>query len=125
MAISTCLDKLNDQQRAAVVFGTDGLALPSPFLVIADAGSGKTAILGHRVAHLLVKGADPRRILLMTFSRRAASELTRRVERVTAAAMGTRVAGETLCWSGTFHAIGAWILREHAPAIGKRPDGGT
>ncbi|WP_330448278.1 UvrD-helicase domain-containing protein [Paracoccus marcusii] len=58
-------------------------------LVIAGAGSGKTAMLAHRVAHLLVTGADPRRILLMTFSRRAASELTRRVERITAAAMGT------------------------------------
>ena len=78
------LDKLNDRQRAAVVFGTDGPALPPPLLVIAGAGSGKTAMLAHRVAHLLVNGADPRRILLMTVSRRAASELTRRVERITA-----------------------------------------
>lgn len=116
------LDKLNDQQRAAAVFGTEGPALPPPLLVIAGAGSGKTAMLAHRVAHLLVTGADPRRILLMTFSRRAASELTRRVERITAAAMGTPVAAEALCWSGTFHAIGARILREHALAIGLHPD---
>lgn len=116
------LDKLNDQQRAAAVFGTEGPALPPPLLVIAGAGSGKTAMLAHRVAHLLVTGADPRRILLMTFSRRAASELTRRVERITAAAMGTPVTAEALCWSGTFHAIGARILREHALAIGLHPD---
>lgn len=116
------LDKLNDQQRAAAVFGTEGPALPPPLLVIAGAGSGKTAMLAHRVAHLLVTGADPRRILLMTFSRRAASELTRRVERITVAAMGTPVAAEALCWTGTFHAIGARILREHALAIGLHPD---
>lgn len=122
MASATYLDKLNDQQRAAVVFGVGGTALPPPLLVIAGAGSGKTAMLAHRVAHLLVKGADPRRILLMTFSRRAASELTRRVERITAAAMGTPVVAEALCWSGTFHAIGARLLREHAPAIGLHPD---
>jgi DNA helicase-2/ATP-dependent DNA helicase PcrA len=52
-----------------------------PLLVIAGGGSGKTNTLAHRVAHLIAKGADPRRILLMTISRRAASEMTRRVER--------------------------------------------
>ena len=52
------------------------------------AGSGKTNTLAHRVAHLIVNGADPRRILLMTFSRRAAAEMTRRVERICALAMG-------------------------------------
>ena len=51
-------------------------------LVIAGAGSGKTNTLAHRVAHLIVNGADPRRILLMTFSRRAATEMARRVERI-------------------------------------------
>jgi superfamily I DNA/RNA helicase len=50
--------------------------------VIAGAGSGKTNTLAHRVAHLIVNGADPRRILLMTFSRRAVTEMTRRVERI-------------------------------------------
>ncbi|MEH6775860.1 MAG: ATP-dependent helicase [Cereibacter changlensis] len=116
------LEKLNDQQRAAVVFGLDGPALPPPLLVIAGAGSGKTSMLAHRVAHLLVKGADPRRILLMTFSRRAASELTGRVARITRQAMGTPVAAEALTWTGTFHAIGARILREHALSIGLHPD---
>ncbi len=90
--------------------------------MIAGAGSGKTNTLAHRVAHLLVNGADPRRILLMTFSRRAASELTRRVERITAQAMGAGYAAEALAWAGTFHGIGARILREHALEIGLNPD---
>src|SRR5689334_23271461 len=72
------LDDLNPAQRAAVEFGA---AAPKagPLLVIAGAGSGKTNTLAHRVAHLIVGGADPRRILLMTFSRRAAAEMSRRV----------------------------------------------
>ncbi|WP_262270130.1 UvrD-helicase domain-containing protein, partial [Microvirga yunnanensis] len=76
------LDKLNPEQRRAVEHGvTDGRAPPSPrpLLVIAGAGSGKTNTLAHRVAHLIVNGADPRRILLLTFSRRAAAEMARRV----------------------------------------------
>lgn len=116
------LDGLNDNQRAAAVFGVGEETLPPPLLVIAGAGSGKTNTLAHRVAHLLVKGADPRRILLMTFSRRAATELTRRVERITAKAMGTGYAAEALTWAGTFHGIGARILREQAAGIGFSPD---
>ncbi|WP_241565316.1 ATP-dependent helicase [Paenirhodobacter populi] len=115
-ALMGYLDKLNDRQRQAVEFGA------GPLLVIAGAGSGKTNTLAHRVAHLLVGGADPRRILLMTFSRRAASELTRRVERITTQAMGAGYAAEALTWAGTFHGIGARILREHALQIGLNPD---
>ena len=115
------LDGLNAGQRAAVEYGV-GTAVTPPLLIIAGAGSGKTATLAHRVAHLLVNGADPRRILLMTFSRRAAGELTRRVERITARAMGNAVAAEALVWSGTFHAIGARLLREHALSIGLSPE---
>ena len=70
------LEKLNPEQRRAVEHHG------GPLLVIAGAGSGKTNTLAHRVAHLIVNGADPRRILLMTFSRRAAAEMTRRVERI-------------------------------------------
>ena len=116
------LDTLNDRQRQAVEHGTAGEAIAPPLLVIAGAGSGKTSTLAHRVAHLLATGADPRRILLMTFSRRAATELTRRVERITTQAMGTGYAAEALTWAGTFHAIGARILRAHAEAIGLAPD---
>ena len=113
------LDTLNPEQRRAVEHGA-GLAVPGPLLVIAGAGSGKTNTLAHRVAHLIVKGADPRRILLMTFSRRAATEMSRRVERIAARVMGTSSGAVTdaLSWSGTFHGIGARLLREHATQIG-------
>ncbi len=121
MAAAGYLDKLNAGQRAAVEFGIGDGAAP-PLLIIAGAGSGKTATLAHRVAHLLVNGADPRRILLMTFSRRAAGELTRRVEQITRTAMGTAVAAEALTWSGTFHGLGARILRQHALSVGLHPE---
>src|ERR1700719_4440431 len=101
------LEKLNPEQRRAVEHGVqDGkCASPAPLLVIAGAGSGKTNTLAHRVAHLIVNGADPHRILLMTFSRRAAAEMARRVERIARLVMGNSagmVAG-ALTWVGTFH----------------------
>src|SRR6218665_2813156 len=105
------LDKLNDRQREAVEYGagTSQGEASGPLLIIAGAGSGKTNTLAHRVAHLIVKGADPRRIRLMTFSRRAASEMTRRGERIATEVMGDRanVLKEGLQWSGTFHSVGA------------------
>ena len=119
----TYLDKLNPEQREAVLHGTEP-ALPTdtrPLLVIAGAGSGKTNTLAHRVAHLIVSGVDPRRILLLTFTRRAASEMARRVDRITRAVMGGAASIETLAWSGTFHAIGARLLRECAEEIGLAP----
>ena len=105
------LDRLNPDQRAAVEHGADGDA--RPLLIIAGAGSGKTDTLAHRVAHLVMSGADPHRILLLTFSRRAAAEMERRVERILNRASGTNVSAG-LIWSGTFHAIGARFLREYA-----------
>src|ERR1041384_8287791 len=75
------LDRLNPNQRAAVEHGVaDGDA--RALLIIAGAGSGKTDTLAHRVAHLVMNGADPHRILLLTFSRRAAAEMERRAERI-------------------------------------------
>jgi hypothetical protein len=69
------LEKLNPAQRRAMEHGVGGTSGPAaPLLVIAGAGSGTTITLAHRVAHLIVNGVDPRRILLMTFSRRAATE---------------------------------------------------
>ncbi|HEX7935169.1 MAG TPA: ATP-dependent helicase, partial [Paraburkholderia sp.] len=117
------LAKLNDAQREAVEFGADTPhAPPGALLVIAGAGSGKTNTLAHRVANLVVKGADPRRILLLTFSRRAALEMTRRVTRIATAALGTRAAlAQGLTWSGTFHGVGARLLREYAELIGLAP----
>ncbi len=115
------LGRLNDAQRLAVEHGGGGVA--GPLLVIAGAGSGKTNTLAHRVAHLIVHGADPRRILLMTFSRRAAVEMTRRVERIAREVLGDRAAAltEGLTWAGTFHAIGARLLRDQALEIGLDP----
>ncbi|WP_158745811.1 ATP-dependent helicase [Acidisphaera sp. L21] len=112
------LAKLNPAQRQAVEHGSQ------PLLVIAGAGSGKTNTLAHRVAHLIVGGADPRRILLMTFSRRAAAEMTRRVERICAQVMGANagIMTDALAWAGTFHAIGARLLRDYAEHIGLAPD---
>src|SRR5215470_11475120 len=117
------LAKLNPDQRRAVEHGGSALAEAGPLLIIAGAGSGKTNTLAHRVAHLIVNGVDPRRILLLTFSRRAAAEMTRRAARIAAEASNAFGAGaaamtEALAWSGTFHAIGARLLREHASQIG-------
>lgn len=115
------LARLNDRQRAAVLHGDGGIC--DPLLIIAGAGSGKTNTLAHRVAHLIVGGADPRRILLMTFSRRAAAEMTKRVERIAGEVMGEKAAimREGLTWAGTFHAVGARLMREHAVEIGLDP----
>jgi DNA helicase-2/ATP-dependent DNA helicase PcrA len=117
------LAKLNEAQREAVEYGTGNLEQPSgALLVIAGAGSGKTNTLAHRVANLVVKGVDPRRILLLTFSRRAAVEMTRRVTRIAGQALGARAAvAQGLTWSGTFHGIGARLLREYAELIGLAP----
>jgi len=114
--------KLNERQREAVEYGIDpkGASAGGPLLIIAGAGSGKTNTLARRVAHLIVNGADPRRILLMTFSRRAASEMSRRVERICRQVLGTNAALPTdaLAWSGTFHGVAARLLRLHAEQIG-------
>ncbi|MCB1930888.1 MAG: ATP-dependent helicase [Candidatus Accumulibacter sp.] len=123
------LARLNEAQRQAATFGIAGPLAGAgdvrhpPLLVIAGAGSGKTATLAQRVAQLVAHGADPGRILLLTFSRRAASEMTRRVERLLAPRSGARsLAGASaLAWSGTFHSVGARLLREYAGRIGLDP----
>jgi DNA helicase-2/ATP-dependent DNA helicase PcrA len=111
---------LNPQQRRAVEHGCIDLNVAPPLLIIAGAGSGKTNTLAHRVAHLVVSGVDPRRIMLLTFSRRAAVEMQRRVERIMTKALGPNAVAmaDALTWSGTFHAIGARLLREYAANIG-------
>ena len=115
MTTAPYLSRLNPEQRQAVEHGG-----PSPLLIIAGAGTGKTNTLAHRVAHLIVLGADPRRMMLLTFSRRAAVEMIRRVERIATDVLldQARVAADALSWSGTFHAIGARLLREYAEHIG-------
>jgi DNA helicase-2/ATP-dependent DNA helicase PcrA len=110
---------LNEEQRAAVEHGR-GEAAPAPLRVIAGAGTGKTMTLAARVARLVLDGTDPQRVLLLTFSRRAAQEMERRAGRLLQAALGlsATTAPPTLPWSGTFHSVGARLLREHAGAIG-------
>ena len=118
------LETLNPEQRRAVEHGISAEGhVGTPLLVIAGAGSGKTNTLAHRVAHLIVSGADPRRILLMTFSRRAASEMAKRVERIARKVLGadTGIMTDALSWAGTFHGIGARLLREYSDQIGLNP----
>jgi DNA helicase-2/ATP-dependent DNA helicase PcrA len=114
--------ELNPAQMLAVEHGIGEADGPSPLLVIAGAGSGKTAMLAQRVAALILAGADPKRIMLATFSRRAAAELGRRVEWLLARRLAPEAAAAAApAWSGTFHAIGARILREYAPRLGLDP----
>jgi DNA helicase II / ATP-dependent DNA helicase PcrA len=117
------LEKLNPQQRRAVEHGGVPLADAGPLLIIAGAGSGKTSTLAHRVAWLIEQGADPRRIMLLTFSRRAAAEMTRRVDLILAEFVRGKGGAvvDAMAWAGTFHAIGARLLREYAEAIGLGP----
>jgi DNA helicase II / ATP-dependent DNA helicase PcrA len=112
---------LNAQQLEAVRHGTgEGAGDERALLVIAGAGSGKTNTLAHRVAHLIREGADPQRMMLLTFSRRAAQEMERRVGSVLQRALGLAPTQQLpgLPWSGTFHGIGARLLREYATRIG-------
>ena len=106
------LDELNPQQRAAVAQG-DG-----PLLVVAGAGTGKTKTLAYRVAYLISQGMDPGRILLLTFTRRAAQEMLQRASGIIA--RGTSVTGRV--WGGTFHAIANRLLRLYHQTAGLRPD---
>ncbi len=120
------LARLNAAQREAVEHGAgEGRCehAGGPLLVIAGAGSGKTSTLAHRVARLIAGGADPARILLLTFSRRAAEEMRRRVQRILGELAATQpwLGGATLAWSGTFHGVGARLLREYAGRIGLDP----
>ena len=103
---SAYLDALNPEQRAAVEAG-DG-----PLLVLAGAGTGKTRVLTTRLAHLLATGrARPYQVLAVTFTNKAAREMIQRV----ALLLGHSVEG---LWLGTFHALGARLLRRHAELVG-------
>jgi len=113
------LHTLNPAQREAA--SHDG----SPLLIVAGAGTGKTATLAHRVAYLIGTGTEPGRILLLTFTRRAASEMLRRVDGLLAdgsvmAARGSAASGRV--WGGTFHAVAVRLLRLHGREIGLDPE---
>jgi len=110
---------LNPQQaQAATHPPADG-----PLLVIAGAGTGKTLTLASRLAWLVQQGADPQRVLLLSFSRRAAAEMARRASRLLHQLLGlpASTAAPTLPWCGTFHGVAARLLREEAPRIGLAP----
>ena len=102
--------ELNAAQREAATHGE------GPLLVVAGAGTGKTMTLAARVAHLLDRGVAPERLLLLTFSRRAAREMLGRAHRLSGRAEAERV------WGGTFHAVANRLLRTNGRALGLHPD---
>jgi DNA helicase-2/ATP-dependent DNA helicase PcrA len=99
------LDDLNPEQRAVAE------TINGPMLVVAGAGTGKTRALTYRAAHLMRTGIAPERLMLLTFTNRAAREMLERVSRLVPDSLGR-------IWAGTFHAIGARLLREHADRLG-------
>jgi DNA helicase-2/ATP-dependent DNA helicase PcrA len=115
--IGDVLASLNSAQYDAVTHGD------SPLLVVAGAGTGKTTTLAHRVAWHIANGIDPRRILLLTFTRRAAQEMTRRVDGILRRLRGdgVKLPGGGAVWGGTFHAMGTRLLRLHGMSISLDP----
>ena len=122
------LETLNPAQRQAAEYGEFDAARTfraGPLLVIAGAGTGKTMTLAHRVAHLIICGVSPERILLLTFTRRAAQEMTRRVDAIVRRALAgddwSALPAGVLPWSGTFHSIANRLLRRYAANVGLDP----
>jgi DNA helicase-2/ATP-dependent DNA helicase PcrA len=122
-------DRLNPAQRQAATHGQVGKTTftAGPLLIVAGAGTGKTNTLAHRVAHLIVNGVPPERILLLTFTRRAAQEMQHRADRIVSETLRSMAKPSVhfnaarLAWSGTFHSIGNRLLREYSTALGLEP----
>jgi DNA helicase-2/ATP-dependent DNA helicase PcrA len=130
-AKTTAFDSLNPSQRRAAGFGTPVAEKgvdAGPLLILAGAGTGKTDTLAHRAAHLVLNGVDPARILMLTFTRRAAQEMIKRTQAIVAEVMsdrgraGDRSVVSRLLWSGTFHSVGNRILRLYAKHLGLDPN---
>jgi DNA helicase-2/ATP-dependent DNA helicase PcrA len=129
---TTAFDALNSAQRRAATFGAPAATEKSvdagPLLILAGAGTGKTNTLAHRAAHLVLNGVDPARIMMLTFTRRAAQEMIRRTQQIVAEALaergklGDRSVVSRLLWSGTFHSVGNRILRLYAKHLGLNPN---
>jgi DNA helicase II / ATP-dependent DNA helicase PcrA len=129
-AKTTAFDSLNPQQRRAATFGTavpDKGVTAGPLLILAGAGTGKTNTLAHRTAHLVLNGVDPSRIMMLTFTRRAAQEMIKRTQSIVAEVLsdrgkaGDRSVISRLQWAGTFHSVGNRILRLYAKHLGLDP----
>jgi DNA helicase-2/ATP-dependent DNA helicase PcrA len=126
MAENEWVNSLNTAQRDAAMFGRRSASHQwesPPLLIIAGAGTGKTNTLAHRVAYLKLNGVQAERILLLTFTRRAAQEMSRRAERIVQHSMmntGTSAAFK-LSWAGTFHSIANRLLRQRAHQVGLDP----
>ncbi len=131
MSTAEKLGSLNAPQRKAVTYGE---AMPGgkgfrsgPLLIVAGAGTGKTNTLAHRVAHLAMSGADPARILMLTFTRRAAIEMKRRTNEILREVLDDKLGGKAsalsqrLTWAGTFHSTGNRLLRHYAKHVGLDP----
>src|SRR5271155_3992660 len=124
-------DALNPAQRRAATFGTvvpEKGVTAGPLLIVAGAGTGKTDTLAHRTAHLVLNGTDPSRILMLTFTRRAAQEMIRRTQTIVGEVLadrgkaGDRSVISRLIWAGTFHSVGSRILRLYAKHLGLVPN---
>jgi DNA helicase-2/ATP-dependent DNA helicase PcrA len=133
--IDEVLSQLNPQQREAATHGQ------GPLLIVAGAGTGKTATLVHRVAWLMAEGVDPGKILLLTFTRRAAAEMLRRADSILrqlaraqpdahpseaqplpeASPAKSKMLRSTRVWGGTFHAVATRLLRRYGKAVGLAP----
>jgi DNA helicase II / ATP-dependent DNA helicase PcrA len=130
------LESLNNAQRKAASYGEPAAAgsaavapmRSGPLLIIAGAGTGKTNTLAHRVAHLVLNGVDPSRIMLLTFTRRAAVEMRRRTVEILRKALDDTLGGKSqtiaqkLTWAGTFHSLANRLLRHYAPQLGLDPN---
>jgi DNA helicase-2/ATP-dependent DNA helicase PcrA len=128
MSTASHLAKLNGPQRRAVTYGEpqpDGAGTPKgfksgPLLIVAGAGTGKTDTLAHRVAHLVIHGVDPARIMMLTFTRRAATEMRRRAYELAKSTLNETFGGvsqsilQRMSWAGTFHSVGNRLLRHYA-----------
>jgi len=108
VAAASAFETLNPRQREAACAGA------APLLIVAGAGTGKTNTLAHRVAHLVLQGSSPEKILLLTFTRRAALEMTRRASRIVASVRSD----VRLPWSGMFHSVANRLIRKFSKRLG-------
>jgi DNA helicase-2/ATP-dependent DNA helicase PcrA len=130
MPAASHLDVLNAAQKKAATYGEssgDKGWRAGPLLVIAGAGTGKTSTIAHRVAQLVMHGVDPARLLLLTFTRRAAAEMRRRAHDIVREALNDTLGNKAqamlqrLVWTGTFHSIGNRLLRHYARHLKLEP----